>query len=73
MDRGDYMVKKKERKGKLTKTKLREFIRDEKQDAKKYEDLGLDALAKDERKHMRLLKQRLQRMEKKNASKKRKR
>jgi len=62
---------KQKKKSKLTKTKLKEFIRDEKNDAKKYEDLGLDALAKDERKHMRLLKQRLQRMEKKKSAKKR--
>ena len=62
-----------EKKPKLTKTKLREFIRDEKHDAKKYEDLGLDTLARDEKKHMRMLQRRLDRMEKKDASKKRKR
>lgn len=62
----------KNKKAKLTKTKLKEFILDEKHDAKKYEDLGLDTLARDEKKHMRMLQRRLERMEK-NASKKRKR
>ena len=64
---------KQKKKPKLTKTKLKEFIRDEKNDAKKYEELGLDTLARDEKKHMRSLQRRLDRMEKKNASKKRKR
>lgn len=65
------MKNKKNKKPRLTKTKLKEFIRDEKQDAKKYEDLGLDTLARDEKKHMRMLQRRLDRMEKKNARAKR--
>lgn len=44
---------------KLTCKKLREMIRDEEHDSKKYKGYGLNNISRDEKKHSRMLKQKL--------------
>jgi len=47
---------------KLTKAKIRYFIRDERKAVKEYRRFGLHHLAKDEAKHKTFLKRKLRRM-----------
>ena len=62
----DYvMVTRTKKKKKLTKAKIKYFIKDEKHAVDEYTDLGLHKLAADEKRHKQFFERKLKAMEKK--------